>query len=241
MFDVENNTAYDPRKIHKIEHSGKFYKMNAYHQTHPSPQRTPVIFQAGASSTGMIFAGKHAEALFVAGPTPAIVQRQVQTVRDYADKYGRDGSKIKFFVGILPIIGRSVEEAEAKYKEALSNVDAAGGMARFSDFTNLDLSKYPIDEPFQFQGEQTEASIHGVIKSIKAKIAWQSGSGPEDNEPWTPRRLGIMMALGGSGQVVVGTPQTVADEFERWMNEADIDGFNIQRKLYSSTRHDNLY
>lgn len=172
----------------------------------------------------MNFAGRHAEALFVAGPTPASVKKQVQTVREEANKAGRDGSAIKFFHGILPIIGRTLEEAQAKYELAKSLAHSEGGMARFSGFTNLDLSQYPPDEPFQFKGEQSEASIHGVIAMCKEIAGTQ-----EDEEPWTPRKLGHMMAFGGTGAVPVGTPEMVADEFERWMEEADIDGFNVQR------------
>lgn len=220
--------AYDPKKIRKVEHQGKFFKMSAYHQTHPSPQRTPVLFQAGASTAGMAFAGKHAEALFVSGPTPEIVKKQVTTVRQEAFKQGRDGAKIKFFIGILPFIGRTLEEAQAKYEEAKKNVHSIGGMSRFSGFTNVDLSQYPPDEPFQFKGEQSEASIHGIIDTVK-KITQES-----DDEPWTPRRLGILMALGGTAPMPIGTPAMVADVFEKWMNEADVDGFNLQRRSLSS-------
>lgn len=38
--------------------------MKRVHQAHPSPQRTPIIFQAGASKGGIAFGGKHAEAIF---------------------------------------------------------------------------------------------------------------------------------------------------------------------------------
>ena len=209
--------------------------MSAYQAAHPSPQRTPVIFQAGASKVGMQFAGKHAEALFVAGPTPAAVKKQVQTVREEANKLGRDGSAIKFFHGILPIIGRTMEEAQAKYELAKSLAHSEGGMARFSGFTNLDLSQYPPDEPFEFKGEQSEASIHGVIAMCKEIAGTQI-----DDGPWTPRKLGEMMALGGTGAVLVGTPEMVADEFERWMNEADIDGFNVMRSYSNIFLQTNL-
>lgn len=172
----------------------------------------------------MAFAGKHAEALFVAGPTPAVVKKQIQTVRAEADAIGRDGSKIKFFVGILPVIGKTLEEAQEKYETAMKNVHAVGGMARFSGFTNLDLSQYPPDEPFVFKGDPSEASIHGVINTIKEVM----GLG-DDAEPWTPRRLGAMMSFGGTGATPVGTPEMIADVFEMWMREADIDGFNVMR------------
>ena len=33
--------------------------------------------------------------------------------------------------------------------------------------------------------------------------------------------------VGGLGATAVGTPAQVADEFERWVKESDVDGFNI--------------
>ncbi|KAH8888146.1 dibenzothiophene desulfurization enzyme A [Thozetella sp. PMI_491] len=233
VFDAEKEMAYDPKKIRRVEHEGKFYKMKAYFQTHPSPQRTPVLFQAGALKAGMSFAGKHAEALFVSGPTPEIVKKQVTTVRQEAYKNDRDGSKIKFFLGILPIIGRTMVEAQAKYEEAKKNVHAIGGIARFSGFANLGLSQYPIDEPFQFKGEQSEASIHGIINTVKT----MTGSN-KDDEPWTPRRLGRLFSLGGTAPSPVGTPAMVADVMEMWMREADIDGFNLQQLISPGSYED---
>lgn len=33
--------------------------------------------------------------------------------------------------------------------------------------------------------------------------------------------------VGGLGATSVGTPEVVADEMEKWVDEADVDGFNI--------------
>jgi alkanesulfonate monooxygenase SsuD/methylene tetrahydromethanopterin reductase-like flavin-dependent oxidoreductase (luciferase family) len=70
-FQVEPEMAYDASKIHKIHFDGKHHRCHAYAQTHPSPQRTPVIFQAGASKSGIDFAGKHAEAIYTDNSTIA--------------------------------------------------------------------------------------------------------------------------------------------------------------------------
>ena len=76
MFDPEKG-AYDPEKIHRIKFNGKHHKTDAFGATHPSPQRTPVLFQAGASAAGKDFAAKHAEAVFVGGQFPAEVLKTV--------------------------------------------------------------------------------------------------------------------------------------------------------------------
>jgi alkanesulfonate monooxygenase SsuD/methylene tetrahydromethanopterin reductase-like flavin-dependent oxidoreductase (luciferase family) len=48
-----------------------------------------------------------------------------------------------------------------------------------------------------------------------------------DIERWTPRKLGIAMASGGLSAMPVGTPEQVADVFEKWFVEGDCDGFNM--------------
>ena len=50
--------AYDPSRIHRIEYNGKYQKFSGYGQLHPSPQRTPVLFQAGSSPAGIKFSAK---------------------------------------------------------------------------------------------------------------------------------------------------------------------------------------
>ena len=41
-----------PDKVHRVDHDGPNYRMSAVHMCEPSPQRTPVLYQAGASTRG---------------------------------------------------------------------------------------------------------------------------------------------------------------------------------------------
>ena len=98
--------AYDPSKIHKITVEGKYHKFSGFSQTHPSPQRTPVIFQAGQSKTGVAFAGKHAEGIYCGVPTIAGLKKYTSSVREAAVAAGRDPSSVKLFSGICPIVAK---------------------------------------------------------------------------------------------------------------------------------------
>jgi alkanesulfonate monooxygenase SsuD/methylene tetrahydromethanopterin reductase-like flavin-dependent oxidoreductase (luciferase family) len=218
VFQEDPEMAYDPSKVHKVNYDGKYHKMHAFHQTHPSPQRTPVLFQAGSSKAGVAFGGKHAEAIFCANPTIESTKKYTSSVRAKAAEEGRDPSDIKFFLGIMPIIGRTVEEAEAKLAAAKARISINGGLARFCGFTNVDLSGFDVDEEFNFEGKHYDNSIQGVIDNIKL-ISTET--------KFTPRVVAEMFALGGSGPRPVGTPETVADFFEKWWREGDLDGFNV--------------
>jgi alkanesulfonate monooxygenase SsuD/methylene tetrahydromethanopterin reductase-like flavin-dependent oxidoreductase (luciferase family) len=159
--------AYDPSKIHKINYNGKYHTMHAFHQTHPSPQRTPLLFQAGSSPAGIAFGGRHAEAIFCANPTIASTKKYTAAVRAKAVEEGRKPDSVKFFLGIMPILGRTVEEAEAKLEKARANFSVQGGLARFCGFTNVDLSGFGVDEEFDFEGKKYDNSIQGVIQNIQ--------------------------------------------------------------------------
>jgi alkanesulfonate monooxygenase SsuD/methylene tetrahydromethanopterin reductase-like flavin-dependent oxidoreductase (luciferase family) len=58
--------------------------MNAFNQSHPSPQHTPIHFQAGSSATGKVFAAKHAEAVFTGGGVPSNAVPYVTSIREGA-------------------------------------------------------------------------------------------------------------------------------------------------------------
>jgi alkanesulfonate monooxygenase SsuD/methylene tetrahydromethanopterin reductase-like flavin-dependent oxidoreductase (luciferase family) len=209
--------AYDPNKIHKITYNGEFHKTSATCQSHPSPQRTPLLFQAGQSKSGREFAARHAEAVFCQGSKPSDLTDTIKEMRAMAIKEGRDPYDIKFFPGICPIIGRTLEEAQEKYRIAEEYTDWEGGLACLSGWTGVDLSQYPLDEPFDFEGKLYDNAIHGMVKATQNTM----------KAALTPRELGKAWAFGGFGQMTVGTPDMVADAFEEWIEEADIDGFNI--------------
>ncbi|KAH8655501.1 xenobiotic compound monooxygenase, DszA family [Xylariales sp. PMI_506] len=219
VWSEDPEMAYDPSKIHKIEYEGKYHKMTGYAPTHPSPQRTPTIFQAGASTSGVAFAGKHAEGIYCGAPTIAGLQKYSKSVRDAARAAGRDPYSIKLFAAMGPIVGRTEEEAQAKYQKYWDNASYQGGLAAFCSLTGVDLSRYNLDEPFDFDGEElAKAGIQGIFNNFKMI---------EKDQPWTPRMIGKQVAMGILGNIPVGTPAQVADIMEKWVNEADIDGFNL--------------
>jgi alkanesulfonate monooxygenase SsuD/methylene tetrahydromethanopterin reductase-like flavin-dependent oxidoreductase (luciferase family) len=217
--------AYDPSKIHKINFDGIYYQMSGYGQAHPSPQRTPVLFQAGSSESGKAFAGKHAEAIFCGGTNMKTLAKFVKEVRAIAVANGRLATDVNFFPMICPILGRTLEEAQAKHDKWKPNADWEGGLATISSFMNVDFSQYPVDEPFDVDGLTKKSSaIHSLINSVKDVAGGDSG------QAWTPRMLGHAFAWCGFGQPYVGTPEMIADVFESYINEADIDGFNVACK-----------
>jgi FMN-dependent oxidoreductase (nitrilotriacetate monooxygenase family) len=101
--DGEKRIFTHPEKVHEIGHKGKYFDVPGYGLTEPSPQRTPVLYQAGASGPGKTFAAQHAECVFVAAPTKSLLKAYVAEFRARAAAAGRDPKKIYIYT-LLTII-----------------------------------------------------------------------------------------------------------------------------------------
>jgi alkanesulfonate monooxygenase SsuD/methylene tetrahydromethanopterin reductase-like flavin-dependent oxidoreductase (luciferase family) len=222
VWDAEKNIAYDTSKIHKITYKGNYHQTSAINASHPSPQRTPIIFQAGQSASGKAFAALNAEAIFVGGNKPSDTAPYVAQIRAAAAANGRDPNHIKVFPQMAPIVGRTVEEAQEKYEKYKAASDWKGGLAKISQYINVDLTKYDPDTPIDVDAiPKSDNAIHAIINTVKRY----------KDQGVTPRFLGQTMGFCGFGPMPVGTPEMVADVMEDWANNADIDGFNLACKL----------
>ncbi|MQA56104.1 LLM class flavin-dependent oxidoreductase [Pseudomonas piscis] len=211
--DREQRIYARPDKVHKVEHQGEFYQVSGYHLCEPSPQRTPVLFQAGSSERGLVFAGRHAECVFISGQNKAATKAQVDKVRASAVAAGRNPEDIKIFMGLNVIVGATEELAWKKHAEYLSHASAEAGVAHFSASTGIDFAQYELDEPIQYVKNN---AIQSATKHLQ-------------NNDWTRRKLLEQHALGGRYFTVVGSPQQVADDLESWIAETGLDGFNLTR------------
>jgi FMN-dependent oxidoreductase (nitrilotriacetate monooxygenase family) len=213
--DSKRGVFTDPAKVHAIEHKGRYFSVPGPFLCEPSPQRTPVLFQAGASPRGIRFAAAHAEAVFVSGPTPQIVRGPVRALRTAAAELGRDPRSIKVFTMVTPVVAETHHEAVAKLRDYRRFVSHTGALALFGGWTGVDLAELDPDEPLKYV--ETDAN--------RSALASFTTAAPE--RAWTVGELADEIAIGGRGPVLVGSPTEVADELERWVADADVDGFNL--------------
>jgi long-chain alkane monooxygenase len=211
--DRKNGVFTDPAKVHGIEHSGEHFKVPGFHLSEPSPQRTPVLYQAGASRRGKAFAAKHAECVFVSAPTAAIVQKYVRSLRQQAAELGR--GEILIFAMFTIIVASTEAEAAEKLHEYRSYIDYQGALALMSGWTGVDLSTYDLDEELR------------LTKTDANQSALESFTIAEPDRHWKIREIAEFVGLGGRAPVVVGSPTRVADLLEQWIEETDVDGFNL--------------
>ena len=161
----------DPDRVREINHVGKYYSVPGPHICQPSPQRTPLLLQAGTSKSGKLFAAQHAEAVFVAGHSPIAVAANIAEIRKAAsEKFGRDPQKLKFLAMFCPIIGRTEAEAKAKYEDYISYGSEEGALALFGGWTGIDLSPYGDDQELtQVESNAIRAAVEVWSKAMPGK------------------------------------------------------------------------
>lgn len=217
VLDRKRGIYTDPTRVREINHKGKHYEVPGPHICQPSPQRTPLLLQAGTSKAGKTFAAQHAEAIFVAGHSPAVIAKNIAEIREMAaTQFGRDRNDVKFLALICPIVGRTEEEAKAKFDDYEQYGSIEGASALFGGWTGIDLAKFDDDQ------ELREVESNAIRSAVEA---WSKAS--PTIPKWTKHTVARHITIGGLGATTVGTPQQVADEFERWVKEADVDGFNM--------------
>lgn len=215
VADRERGVFVDPAKVRGIDHHGEYFTVPGPALAEPSIQRTPFLFQAGASARGLAFAAANAEAIFFNGPTTAIVRRWVDSVRGNLAAAGRAPDAVKIFTMATVVVAETDEAARAKLADYEQYVDPESALALFGGWTGVDLAGADLYAPI----EHVESEAHQSALATFTKL--------DPTRVWTIREMAKFIGIGGRGPVIVGSPQTVVDELERWMVEADVDGFNL--------------
>ncbi|MDR9372945.1 LLM class flavin-dependent oxidoreductase, partial [Conexibacter sp. JD483] len=224
--DAARGVFTDPDKVRPIDHHGRYYDVPGIFLSEPSPQRTPVIFQAGASTRGRAFAAKHGEAIFINAVDVAATRRLVDDIRARVAEGGRDPASVKIFILLTAIAGETDAEAEAKLADYYAHASIDGALALYGGWSGLDLSGHDPDTPLAYQ--DTDAARSALEIFTKA----------DPTRTWTPREVARYLTLGGIGPVVAGSPTTIADELERWVDASGVDGFNLAYAVAPGTFED---
>ncbi|MEK3916355.1 LLM class flavin-dependent oxidoreductase [Paenibacillus sp. FSL H7-0331] len=225
--DRINRIYADPAKVHEIGHEGKYFKVPGIHLCEPSPQRTPVLFQAGSSDRGREFAAKHAECIFLNAMTENETKFLVQDIRQRAERYGRNPEEVLFFPKINPVIGATEVEAQQELHNLLAYSSPEGALSLLSVWTGVDFSTVSSDELLAFirKGEQRSGTNY-LFEFFK-----RNGG----DEEWGIEQLSKYFAFGGVGSLRVGTPEQIADQLEQFMDHTGVDGYNIAYATRSET------
>ncbi|MEL7155790.1 MAG: NtaA/DmoA family FMN-dependent monooxygenase [Actinomycetota bacterium] len=215
VADAERGVYAEPDRIRTIDHVGPYYQVPGPHLSEPSPQRTPVLFQAGASKRGREFAARHAECIFTIGNKRSL-PRIVDDIRQRTVRHGRRPDDLRFFVAVAPVVGGTEAEARAKEAELMAQVSVEGGLVHLSGSTGADLGTIDPDRPL---ADFASNAVAGVIANMI------------EAEPDRTLTFADLARRQMTGTFITGSPEQVADRLQG-LADAGADGFNL---IYTST------
>ena len=204
----------DPSKVHRIEHEGDNYRLNAIHLSEPSPQRTPVLYQAGTSPRGRHSPPSTPNACSCRARRPrssARAWRRSERLEGNRARPGRDPDVLDDDDHSRPHRGRG----ESKICRLSRHIAPEGALALMSGWMGIDFSGYDLDQQVRHvQNDAGRTALDNVTRADPDRV-------------WTVREVVEHVGIGGAGPVVVGTPEKVADDIEAWFEQTDVDGLNV--------------
>jgi len=213
--DAKAGLYFDPEKLHVLDHKGDFLSVRGPLNIARPVQGWPVIVQAGASDPGRQLAAETAEVIFGSASSLADGKSFYADVKGRMRAIGRNPDHLKILPAAFVVVGDTVAEAQAKRERLDSLVHYDSGIRSLSIALDYDISGFDPDGPLPEIPESNAGK-----SSRERMLAYASQPG------MTIRKLA---AKAGSyaGLAFVGTPQTIADEMEAWLEERGSDGFNV--------------
>ena len=222
LLDKASGFFADPKRVHRVNHAGKHFRVRGPLNVPRPPQGYPVIVQAGSSEDGKNLAAKHADLNFALVRTIEEGRRYRADFDERLRSFGRQPGDLKVLPGVLPIVARSRAEAQEKRDFLETLVPPRVGIDLVSSWCGLDLSAYPSDGPLpplpdavNYDGQRTN------LERLKAFA----------QEGMTIREIARRISNAGTGPVMAGTPLEIADEMEAWYRAGAADGFNLMFPL----------
>ena len=199
-------------RVRAIHHRGKHFSCAGPHVSHPSPQRTPVLIQAGWSPRGRRLGARHAEIIFVGASEPEAVRTGRADIGAIAEAGGRDGGELLFLAGAQIVAGKTRLQALEKLESFQSAYTMEATLSAYAGYSGIDLSRYRDDEPLSDRPTDHTISATANAPALAGDL-----------------RRRYRRVHGNSGLTFIGSADEIADEIEAYVAASGIDGFLLHQ------------
>jgi len=211
---------FDPKKMHVLNHQGKYFSVKGPLNVDRSPQGRPIFVQAGSSDDGKDLAADFAEVVFTAHSEIGSAREFYADVKSRTEKAGRSADSIKIMPGVSFTVARTRQEAQELHESLQQLIHPAIGLKLLSTFIGHDLSSYDVDGPLpELEKKAAGNSRAELLESIARK------------EGLTIRQLYMRIAGNRGHFQVIGDAVDVANTLEEWFTTGAADGFNVMSPL----------
>lgn len=211
VIDKENGVFADPDKVHRVVHHGENFDLDGIFTVIPSPQRTPALFQAGASPRGRDFAAATAECIYMQEPTAQQMRATTTDIRDRAERHGRRRDDLKILNGVSVVVAPTESEARDRRAELDAAPTTEMLAMHFLGWTGINLLRMNPDLPIS---QASSEYGHSTIARY------------DDGRP--VRDIIESLREGMGGLRITGSPEQVADQMEHYVDQGDLDGFLVE-------------
>jgi FMN-dependent oxidoreductase (nitrilotriacetate monooxygenase family) len=212
--DKASGINFDVNRMHEYKLKGSHLSVDGPLNVPRPVQGYPVIAQAGSSQSGRAFAARYAEVMFTLQANLEGARKFYSEMKAAAAAVGRDPDSIKILPALTLVVAETDEQAQARFDELDSLVDPAVGLELLSALIHTDLSDCDIDGPLP---EVTETLLGTrTLQSFFVDKAKQDGLNIR-------QLISFMLRWGAVG----GSPTTIADYIEEWVQTRGSDGFNV--------------
>ena len=163
----------------------------------------------------------------MAAPTKEVLTGTVSRIRDALEAAGRDRYSARIYTLLTIITDATPEKARAKHADFLSYASEEGALVFMSGWMGIDLSTYDVNEPV---GNVKSNAIQSTVANFQESA--------EHGREFTVGDIGRHAAIGGLGPTVVGSGEEIADLLQEWVEDTDVDGFNLAYAITPGTFED---
>lgn len=217
--DKHSGIFVDTTKLHLLGHRGKFLSVRGPLNIARPPQGYPVLVQAGASDAGIEFGAEFGEVVFTAEPSLENGRKFYAILKQKARRLGREDDQVLVMPGIIPIVGRTKQEASEKLQklQSYTHIDAAIGLAdrwlgSVTDLRSLDLDSLVPESLPQTNFLQSRQKVLLEL-AARQKLSW--------------RQLVRVISDSRGHLMLVGTPDEIVNVMEETFDQRAADGFNV--------------
>ncbi|MGV9800261.1 LLM class flavin-dependent oxidoreductase [Mycobacterium sp. NPDC003449] len=214
--------VFSAEPIPAVDHVGPHYRVGGPLNVPRTPQGRPVLVQAGSSEQGRNLAARWADVVFT-------VQTVFTDARDfYADinararGFGRAPGSVLVLPGLFPVVGSTEAEALSRLEEFNAQLDYQRELRRLAGQLGVSVDDLRLDEPLD--PRLVSGSVQGSHGFLNTTVSFAQRSGLTIRE--------LINRNGGAHRMVVGTPEQIADDMQRWFTGRAADGFNLNFDVY---------
>ncbi len=226
IADRASGKYADPSRVHAIAHAGRYFQVRGPLNVPRSPQGRPVMIQAGGSEAGVALAARHADAVFTAQTTFEGARDFYRDIKARALAHGRNADHLLVLPGLYPVIGSTLADARKRKAAMDALLDHTAELGKFARALGVEPDDLTLDAPLPYElidrGTRSDVS-QGFIRATVLLAR---------SENLTVRDL--LDRNPGAHRMLVGTPETIADDIERWFLGRAADGFNLNADVFPS-------